>query len=628
MTQPSDLKGQPLSLTETRNPRTTFIDRASTAEIVRLFLEADKSVASAVEAIAAELTRAVDLLFEAIKEGGRLIYLGAGTSGRLGILDASELPPTFGVAPELAVALIAGGRKAVTQAVEGAEDNQIAAEEDLSAASLKPPDILLGISASGLTPYVRSGLAFARESRCKTILLTCNPRGPFPPVDVLLNPIVGPEVITGSTRLKSGTACKMVLNLLSSSAMIRFGKVYQNLMVDLRATNAKLQDRAIRIVAEAGNVPRESAETLLKQANGETKVAIFLARRGGAVEKARETIASNHGILFRALREPVSPIPAAIPQASNPESETRLSKAIEASLTYLQSEAASSSLAKDAYWPKWNSPWWHITLLFEMGAVKQIPEKSIQLLLETVCKQYLDRFPFRIEDVPPGIDPVRDIFCHCALGTLYQIFFAWGLDVDRELPFARDWFLRYQLPDGGLNCDEAAYTRPEPKSSIVSTLPPMEAILNCTPRPFTSEELTFLDRGAEYLLNHRLFRSARNPDRIIDETWTKLCFPRFYNYDLLRGMTFLRSWANIRGASLPREAVGEAEEMLRFQIDPATGIPIIGDSWHPKACTTGADPKGDWKLKFPSSTFPLLELVRQPRQLAPWLKPSADLVLG
>ncbi|NLI75959.1 MAG: N-acetylmuramic acid 6-phosphate etherase [Candidatus Riflebacteria bacterium] len=302
MTNP-ETSPRPLSLTESRNPRTTWIDRQPTAEVVRLFLAEDRTVAGAVEAIADPLVRAVDLIVEARRAGGRLVYLGAGTSGRLGILDASELPPTFGVDPAEAVALIAGGAPAVTKAVEGAEDDEAAARRDLEGIRFAAPDLLLGISASGLTPYVRSGLTLARERGCRTLLLTCNPRGPFPPVDVLLNPIVGPEVITGSTRLKSGTACKMVLNLLSSAAMIRSGKVYQNLMVDVRATNAKLRDRAVRIVMEAGQVPRERAVDLLAQAGGETKVAIVLARRGGTPDEARAALAAAHGVLFRALGE-------------------------------------------------------------------------------------------------------------------------------------------------------------------------------------------------------------------------------------------------------------------------------------------------------------------------------------
>lgn len=295
------------SLTESRNPRTTWIDRQPTAEVVRLFVQEDHVVSKAVEAIADDIARAVDLIVAARRAGGRLVYLGAGTSGRLGILDASELPPTFGISPDEAVALIAGGPAAVTQAIEGAEDDEEAARRDLEGIKFAAPDLLVGISASGLTPYVRAGLALARERGARTVLLTCNPRGPFPPVDVLLNPVVGPEVITGSTRLKSGTACKMVLNMLSSVAMIRLGKVYQNLMVDVRATNAKLRDRALRIVVEAGKVSRERAAELLTQAGGDTKVAILMARRGGTPELARETLEATQGVLYRALGEPDQP---------------------------------------------------------------------------------------------------------------------------------------------------------------------------------------------------------------------------------------------------------------------------------------------------------------------------------
>ena len=290
-------------LTETRNPRTMFIDRLPTRDIVKTFIEEDQAVFSAVAAPQKEITRAVDLIVRSFQNGGRLIYLGAGTSGRLGVLDASECPPTFGVSPAKVVAVIAGGDHAVRHAAEGAEDNREQAVTDLEKINLVERDTLVGITASGRTPYVSAGLAYGKKQGCATVLLACDPYGPFPEVDVLINPVVGPEVITGSTRLKSGTACKMVLNMLSSIAMIRTGNISQNLIVDVRATNDKLRRRAQRIVMEGGNVPNYMADAFLVDAEGEAKVAIYLARKGGTPQEAREKLHEAGGHLFRALDE-------------------------------------------------------------------------------------------------------------------------------------------------------------------------------------------------------------------------------------------------------------------------------------------------------------------------------------
>ena len=271
--------------------------------MVRLFVEQDRLLISAVEACSSSIAKGVDLIVRAFRRGGRLFYIGAGTSGRLGILDASECPPTFGVASDMVVGLIAGGEVAVTQAVEGAEDDGPAAEVDLKRIFLKAEDVVIGISASGITPYVRAGLAFARTLGCGTGLLTCNPNGPFPETDVFLNPVAGPEVITGSTRLKSGTACKMVLNMLSSISMIQMGKVYENLMVDVKATNRKLQWRSVQIVMAGGRVSQEQAEALLEKTGGEVKTAIVVGRLGVTPEEARLKISAAKGFLYKALDE-------------------------------------------------------------------------------------------------------------------------------------------------------------------------------------------------------------------------------------------------------------------------------------------------------------------------------------
>ncbi|NLI75960.1 MAG: hypothetical protein GX442_05890 [Candidatus Riflebacteria bacterium] len=305
-----------------------------------------------------------------------------------------------------------------------------------------------------------------------------------------------------------------------------------------------------------------------------------------------------------------------------------LEDAVADSVAWLASPAVAASLARDAYWPKWHSPWWHIVLLWEMGLTDRIPRPALQALFDRVRAQYLDRFPFRVEDVPAGTDPLLGILCHCALGTLYQVFFCAGFDVDADWPWARPWLLRYQLPDGGLNCDEAAYLKAAPKSSIVSTLPCLEAVLHATPRPFTPAERAFLDRGAAYLIAHRLFRSASHPDRIIDESWKQLCFPRFYEYDVLRGLAFLKDWAARTGQALPTGALTEAETIVRAALDPASGEPVIGRSWHPAARTHILSDTGKIIGKEPASTFPLLERVRQPGQRAPWLAAQAARALA
>jgi N-acetylmuramic acid 6-phosphate etherase len=290
-----------LPLTETRNPRTIYIDRVSTRQAVKMFIEEDKAVTRAIEEVADKIAIAVDYATVALKNDGRIIYMGAGTSGRLGILDASECPPTFGVEPDRVIALIAGGKKAVTRAIEGAEDSSDAGRQDLESIKLDPEDLVIGITASGTTPYVLGGLKFARQKKAKTVLLTCNPYNRLPEVDLLINPAVGPEVIAGSTRLKSGTVCKMVLNMISTLGMVKIGKVYENLMVDLKATNQKLQQRAIRIVMEGGRCPNYIAEARLTEAQGDVKLAILMARTDLEADKARIKLKEAEGILWKAL---------------------------------------------------------------------------------------------------------------------------------------------------------------------------------------------------------------------------------------------------------------------------------------------------------------------------------------
>jgi N-acetylmuramic acid 6-phosphate etherase len=298
-----NIQKKQLPLTETRNPRTMHLDRLPTRQLVKTIIQEDMVIASAVEACSENISQVIDRCVSSLKAGGRIVYMGAGTSGRLGVLDASECPPTFGVSPETVIALIAGGEKAVIHAAEGAEDDREAGILDLKNHNLSPNDFLIGITASGTTPYVAAGLEYARSIGAGTSLLTCNPYGKLPEVDILINPVVGPEVISGSTRMKSGTACKMVLNIISSGAMIRIGKVYENLMVDVMATNEKLRKRALRIVMEGARVPNYKAEAALDEAKGNTKLAILMASKELSLDEAQKQLELSNGFLYKALGE-------------------------------------------------------------------------------------------------------------------------------------------------------------------------------------------------------------------------------------------------------------------------------------------------------------------------------------
>lgn len=291
-------------VSETRNPQTMDLDALSTFELVHRFNQQDTLVAEAVKATLPDVASAVDAAAEALKSGGRIIYMGAGTSGRLGVLDASECPPTFGVPHGLVVGLIAGGPGALLKAVEGAEDNAQAGEDDLVALNLKPQDLVVGLAASGRTPYVIGGLKYAHKTGCTTVAISCNPDSPIAQeADIAISPVVGPEALTGSTRLKSGTAQKLVLNMISTGAMVKFGKVYQNLMVDMKATNIKLIDRACRMVIEATGISRPEADALLKQTDYDVKPAILMALSGLDADAAREKLAAHQGFLRAALAD-------------------------------------------------------------------------------------------------------------------------------------------------------------------------------------------------------------------------------------------------------------------------------------------------------------------------------------
>ena len=291
--------------TEARNPASEQIDTLSPLEIVRLMNAEDARVAEAVGREGEAIARAIEVISQRLKAGGRLVYLGAGTSGRLGVLDAAECPPTFSTPPELVVGLIAGGYTALTRAVEGAEDHPETGVEDLQRISFGAGDVLVGIATSGRTPYVIGGLRYAREIGAFAIGLACNDRSQLADFsDLMITPIVGPEVISGSTRLKAGTATKLVLNMLTTGTMVQLGKTYGNLMVDLKATNSKLVARTRRIVAMLTSLSEEEAEQQLAQCDGELKTAVVAQRHGVTATVARELLERAGGQLRSALEQP------------------------------------------------------------------------------------------------------------------------------------------------------------------------------------------------------------------------------------------------------------------------------------------------------------------------------------
>ena len=261
--------------TEQRNPHTYNIDKLDTLSMLRLINDEDKLVALAVEAELQHIAEAVDLITKRLQSGGKLFYIGAGTSGRLGVLDASECPPTFGVSPHLVQGVIAGGAAALVSSIEGAEDDPNRAISDLSDRNFSSNDILIGIAASGRTPYVVSALRYANSIEAATVAISCVENSQIASIaNIAITPITGAEVITGSTRLKAGTATKLVLNMLTTTTMIKLGKVYSNLMVDVQATNEKLRARALRIVQEATGCTEREAQFALHEANGSAKLAI------------------------------------------------------------------------------------------------------------------------------------------------------------------------------------------------------------------------------------------------------------------------------------------------------------------------------------------------------------------
>lgn len=292
-------------LTEQRNPRSRHLDTLAPAALVELINAEDRTVAEAVGRETVALTRAVELVEAAFRAGGRLVYVGAGTSGRLGVLDAAEMPPTFGTDPSLVQGVIAGGYEALVRAQEGAEDHPEDGARAMDEREVGPEDFVLGIATSGTTPYVHGALARARERGARTGFLLCTPPSDELRAthDVVIAPLVGPEVVTGSTRMKAGTATKLVLNTLTTAAMVRMGKVHGNLMVDLQVTCEKLRDRGERMLVETLDLGREGAATLLDEAGGHVKTAMVMHRLGLDRDEARRRLERAGGRLADALGE-------------------------------------------------------------------------------------------------------------------------------------------------------------------------------------------------------------------------------------------------------------------------------------------------------------------------------------
>ena len=287
-------------LTEKINPRTKDLDKCSSEEIVGLILDEDRTVTDAIEKETGYITSAVDLIVERLRLGGRIFFVGAGTSGRLGVLEAAECPPTFGTDHELIRALIAGGKGAVWQSVEGAEDCGAEAEKELAESGLSDKDIVVGIAASAGTPFVQTALGLAKRTGSGTILVTCNPV-PRDSADVVITLLVGPEAVVGSTRMKAGTATKMVLNMLTTASMVKLGKTYGNLMVDVQPRSSKLRDRAKRIVTHIGGVDDDRALKLLEKSGWDVKSAVVMAVKDISFEQAKELLDQNGGFLRKAL---------------------------------------------------------------------------------------------------------------------------------------------------------------------------------------------------------------------------------------------------------------------------------------------------------------------------------------
>lgn len=276
------------------------------------------------------------------------------------------------------------------------------------------------------------------------------------------------------------------------------------------------------------------------------------------------------------------------------------------STEYLSSNEAIASIETDAYWPKWASPWWQMLTLHEMGLTSAIPKVAVDKIVDALSTSYLTFFPFKEEDVPTGFDPLMHIPCHCQLGTMDQLLTAYGVNVKERLPWLRTWYLKYQIGDGGLNCDEAAYLKASPKSSVVSTLPPLEAVLSSGGETdLSNDEKQFLNSGAQYLIQKRLFRKSNGEP--MDKEWLKLCFPRFYHYDVLRGVSFLLKWSRTFNRPLPAHVIEESVEKIDNDF-PDGRITVQRVAWA-GANSRYFDVQSNSWTKAPAASYPLLETV-------------------
>jgi len=288
-------------ITERNNPRTSHLDECSTLNIIELISEEDKKVAEAVAKAKGNIARAVDLIVDRLGKGGRLFLIGAGTSGRLGVMEAAECPPTFGTHPHMIEGIIAGGKKALWRSIEGAEDSGVDAQKMLAKLKLNKEDVVVGIAASAATPFVEGGLSYAKTRGTGRVLVTCNPVNSSI-VDVTISLLVGPEIITGSTRMKAGTATKMVLNMLTTASMVCLGKTYGNLMVEVRPNSQKLKDRAVRIAVQILGIGSRKAESLLVRSNWDIKAAVVMERKKMNYKQAKELLIACKGFLREALK--------------------------------------------------------------------------------------------------------------------------------------------------------------------------------------------------------------------------------------------------------------------------------------------------------------------------------------
>lgn len=329
----------------------------------------------------------------------------------------------------------------------------------------------------------------------------------------------------------------------------------------------------------------------------------------------KESISSKLDALLENLPSSEESVSASVSDCLN-----TLEKPISESIEYLASDAASESMKIDPYWPKWNSPWWHMTLLYEIGLAKRIPYKALELL-EKGLDDYLHFFPATEAEVPEGRDPIADVVCQCALGTAHRILLAADVPIDRKQPWIREWFSKYQLSDGGYNCDEAAYAKPNGKSSMISTIHIMESFL-AHADDLTEKEIACLDRSAEYLLDRKLLRSLSKADKIIDPNWVMLTFPRFYEIDILRTFQCIIEWSLFRKKPLPFSQVEEVFDILSEKANRNLNQLSIEREYYSSITTRIRNADGSWQNKQPVTKFPLLVSLGQIDKPSPFLTKS------